>query len=775
MKIQNFVVFTVFILSTGAYAASAPQNFSSKERCYDHFFSKNSTSDMVAAEDFCKDKYVKSSDDICAEAKLLDYKKKNSISSADEPKYLRKYKNECIQARNDNRHNLQISAQSAQQDRQAQQQQTQISQRNAQIAAAAATKQKQEDNAKDVKTTAAILAASRPIIKDATSAYKGAEAVTAATTGAAAAASTASGANAVTGTQAAATTAQTVAPVSPGVGASATEAAAWEIESAKKGADFAKIKDLNVAGEKLGPAAKTDVANVAKGAEITTAAPSAITAAAEVANSKLTGAVSAATSPAIATLELPGFSLPFAATATAYMDFQAFIETKYIPAKKGCTSLTEATEMLCLNGKSPTVAALKVVVNNAAPILMAVGSAQKACSKTAELTRYVGIGLTVAKGLCVGSQAACTGKCWLDEGTLESGLAAGITKIQGAFDSDYTVGYNDCLAKQAVAAAARAAARAAAATPAAPALEVEAQMATAVTAECFAGLTVKQTANTTGIAALKAAVATELAPTPGTINGLAANCKMKAMDIATFGLNIASVYVAEKSAKACEESLAASSAAGAAVTTAQYCDIPANASSPFCKCQKNSNQVGCPGYQANSNNEVTKDIAGTNLKPNGGLNGFASSAKTAAALPKNSALDGKINNADETSPGKNNSAVAGEPSNSAGSSDANKFAKAGGAGNSAANAALDAAEKEKKKWSFGSAFANSVSSLFGGKNSKTPGSNGNMKLKQDEAAIQRKIASDKLADEITTASGKSNWEKVHQVYSIKENTLMRGQ
>ena len=98
MQIQNFIVLILFLVSAKAFAIGNVQTFATKNECLNYFISTGNK-DAVAGELFCKDRVVvKSALDLCAEAKLSDYKKTSSISAADEPRYLQRFRNECWQA-----------------------------------------------------------------------------------------------------------------------------------------------------------------------------------------------------------------------------------------------------------------------------------------------------------------------------------------------------------------------------------------------------------------------------------------------------------------------------------------------------------------------------------------------------------------------------------------------------------------------------------------------------------------------------------------------------
>ena len=163
-------------------------------------------------------------------------------------------------------------------------------------------------------------------------------------------------------------------------------------------------------------------------------------------------------------------------------------------------------------------------------------------------------------------------------------------------------------------------------------------------------------------------------------------------------------------------------------------------------------------------------MAGTHIVPGSGPSGFAGGNR-GAGLPNGSVGNKTGSDADSEKLGISTSSDNGSSANGGGPGSGGSA----GSGSSGNGNATDAIGQDKKKWSFG-ALASGVGSMFGGGRNAAKGSsaNGNLSSRSDEA-LKRKIASDKFASEITSASGKSNWEKVHGAYSIKENTLIPGQ
>lgn len=776
MQIQHIFALFLFFISTKVFAVGAVQTFATKPECLSYFASSTGSNDAVAAENFCKDK-IKSAIDICAEKKLLDLKMRNSISSLDEPRYLQKFKTECLQAAQiTNQQSQQLAQQQAQLQAQQLAQQQQAAARQNQGSSGGQQQQSNAANTLDVakKIAPAIIKAEKAYdsakAQEAKSAdnaagktSNGSSAVldkndgtygTAIENGGATPAATSSANSAFSDDVAKRQAENSWGPTQPQQqGMLTDEAINNSISEGKTSAQAtsAQGNDLKAAAPETAPAVDKAQGAVKTGDKV------------EPQETKLTEESKADTKDLEnqidsvvknfenANYENTGVSMSFDQTRDALAKVKKII-ANYKEAKATCESLTEKTELLCLQNKSAGVVATKELMDTSGPILAAINSAQKACSSTAKVTRFAGTVLTVAKGVCVATQLSCMASCASALSKLNSEIAALNKEIDTALSNDATNNYNErCMMYT---------------EPS------EAQI-------CMQQQTNKVQAAHAAQASLQKAAAIEDTTKPGTSASLAATCKAKVSDILMMAGNIASLALAKKSADECDRKLAAAGTAGSTVTPTQYCESPANANTQMCKCQRNSQQEGCPGYTATAtaNKDKPSEVAGTHLPTGGGLTGFAGG--TPGRLnPSKNAADNKFNSDGSTTsdssslslPGSSN-ALAGSATGGAGFNGSGRGS--GGSGDDT----KDKKEVEKKKWSFGS-FANSLSGMFGGgkKNSKTS-NNGGLSARQ-ESAIKRKLASDKLAAEISSASGKSNWEKVRQAYLIKENTfdpLLTGQ
>ena len=177
MQIRNYLALIITFVSAYSFAADNMQMFNSKSECLRSFTISSGTSDVVAGENYCKNRVVKSAVELCADKKLLEFKMKNSISSVQEQQYLFKFKTECTQA-----------SLSAATGGQQSQQSTQLSERDAQISAqqaamntqqqaalaaataqknqAAALAQQKEDAARQVALTKALVPVLNQVASD---------------------------------------------------------------------------------------------------------------------------------------------------------------------------------------------------------------------------------------------------------------------------------------------------------------------------------------------------------------------------------------------------------------------------------------------------------------------------------------------------------------------------------------------------------------------------------------------------------------------------------
>lgn len=246
-----------------------------------------------------------------------------------------------------------------------------------------------------------------------------------------------------------------------------------------------------------------------------------------------------------------------------------------------------------------------------------------------------------------------------------------------------------------------------------------------------------------------------------------ARCGIKAKaDVMMMGATALGLLSAHLDAQKCKEQLEAGSGnggknstsamAGAQLTTAEYCSQPSNASSVMCKCTANPTADGCIGSAAGSGLALGK------VNTNGTLSGFAGPGKgngnTLADAAKKAG-----ENSDEPAPGAGLSEAARE---ALGLDSASSVAAAagggGGSGESAPEAKAGADKDDKAKPRF--SLMSSIGSMFSGGSKPSQAAKAAIRGYEQEQAIKRKVASEQIRSQITTASGKSNFDKIKSRY-----------
>ena len=470
-----------------------------------------------------------------------------------------------------------------------------------------------------------------------------------------------------------------------------------------------------------------------------------ITSSAEAANTQL---LSMAESLSNMKFTFLGTLPAYTKTAALSDALKAKIMSYTTTTKKACAATAETTEFLCIEGSSPGAIAARKVMDVAGPILAVINSAQKACSSSAKVSKMVGQGLTIAKGVCVAAKLSCDGACTLAASDLTVLTQMSSVQMKAAIDADYKLGTEYCIDLI---------------HPAAVKTCHELNFTKHKTSVAFVAGTVQ------------AALTKEKALTLGTTPGIAARCQSHIKDILLFAVNLAGMKKAQKSAEACEKQLASSG--GTTITPTQYCETPANVSTQFCLCQKDNTATGCPGALAKTTSPGGTDVGGVNIKSAGGTSAFASGFRTSkpnSILNKNgSSLSGSGLD------GGSNLNTATQAGGAVGTADPSHLEGAGAQGVSSGYAGDSGSNDSKsgkaigsdKKWNFGS-FGSSGGSGGSYGNAGT-NANGALSAKQMEA-VKRQIASEQLAAEVSSATGKSNWEKVQQRYLMNTNSFLSG-
>ncbi len=517
------------------------------------------------------------------------------------------------------------------------------------------------------------------------------------------------------------------------------------------------------------PGAEQAIKNAQEAANVKADAPgnqTAISLAAEKTSADLNKDVSTALTSDTPTLQNPSPAIAYSSTLTTLRQIQTDIQTYTKSPKDSCRNMAEKASMLCVEGTSRGARAAKEVMEVAGPILGIVSSAQKSCSSTAKITRVVNMGLTIASGVCVAAKLTCDMTCKIAVTKLTQMNQTIQSQIASSIETDWTSAESTCRSQ----AAAEAAIEAKSCGTAYAACYKT--MYEALYTPCAADNNKKKLAASELIPKLQKAVANENIQTkPGTSPAIAAGCEGHVKDIALFALQLYGTANAIKSAQSCAEKLASSAAGANAVTTQQYCEKAANVKEQICICQANNMATGCPGAIAAGS--AGNQEKGSNIQATKGNSGFAGGFTPPTGVNPSGAKLGALPLAD---------GIKGKAADSSGSGNDGVGFTGGGSGSSGAgavpqgseNAAIEKKADDNKKWSFGafSGMGGGFSSLFGGGSNSGKGSGSGTLGEKDMQAVKRELASEKISQQVSSASGKSNWEKVRNMYQIKEASLL---
>ena len=248
--------------------------------------------------------------------------------------------------------------------------------------------------------------------------------------------------------------------------------------------------------------------------------------------------------------------------------------------------------------------------------------------------------------------------------------------------------------------------------------------------------------------------------------------KVDVMQMASMAANMGA---ASAQAKACADKvgLEASSAGLASVSAAAGCNDPSNAtySTQTCVCQRDNTAYGCAGYAGSINGGAVGKIGSAS-----GVSQMAGATTGTKGLnDSGSALDG-LGSSDNGWNG-----IGGNPS-------AEKqdlaFGKAGGAstsggggggaGGSPSSASGEHLGEEPNKEGLAGKYGNALGGGFGGRGGGATGKAiQNQKYSEAQlAAARRKLASDQASNQVSPASGFSNWDKVKTRYLENKSTLI---
>jgi hypothetical protein len=258
--------------------------------------------------------------------------------------------------------------------------------------------------------------------------------------------------------------------------------------------------------------------------------------------------------------------------------------------------------------------------------------------------------------------------------------------------------------------------------------------------------------------ALNAHISTEQTTVTAKITG----CQKHEVSLVDMGTQAVGLYLAAKDSQSCKEEISqdpkstgGAAPAGAAppppeeAVTTEMCADVAIAAVPVCKCKADPKGQGCSGILADNKNPATIKSVGKGSQL-AGLGSFKQSGKISGL---NSATEADLNAGIDP-----NSSNANLNSDSGAATAADISA---GKMGSAADA-LDKTTAGKDKAKLGSGGIGS----FGGGGSSGGGNKSENKVFSDGqiADAKRQIAAERLQAEVSTASGKSNWEKISTRY-----------
>lgn len=406
---------------------------------------------------------------------------------------------------------------------------------------------------------------------------------------------------------------------------------------------------------------------------------------------------------------------------------------KYVVSKQTCGSDSASADNFCNTMRSPKALDVQKMISAGTAVLSKATAASESCGIMGNLSTLANGGMLAAQAVCSGYKFKCDFSC----GDAKKEVGEMKTK-------------NDLIAS---------------------CLSVERQR-----AEALAAAQQIEEANMLRTFINQLTVAQQKADqiivkeTPA-VDPNIAQCEKNGADILTMGAQALALFSAAQDSKKCEEQLSSGSGgsgSGPIVSTAQFCAQPGNASSSTCRCAADPNGAGCLG-SLGSGSDVS-GFAGFQ-KGVGNVSGFASTGAPKIAdsdiqfddIPKDIAAKAD-NGLGATSPFGTGAAAGGGGGGMA----------AGGGGSGSSKPGAAASEEEKSKFAMGfSSLAKGFGNLFGLKGNDKGGKSLSKEQKEVQLqAIKRKIASDQVRAEISTASGKSNFDKIKMRYTETRSSLI---
>lgn len=402
-----------------------------------------------------------------------------------------------------------------------------------------------------------------------------------------------------------------------------------------------------------------------------------------------------------------------ASMSKAVMIFQEVQATlgKYTGSQSTCSTSATTADNLCSLIRSPKAIMVQQLMTLATPLISKMSSASQTCGSTSDISKIAQTGMTLANMACTGVKVVCDNSCK----TTTTLLSEMKSKISGVSSS---------LPKE-------------------------------------SGIIISAIS----------------AHEKGSILPKVAQCEKHSADIVQFATQAIGLAMAAAQAKDCKEKLTAGGGNGPAgpgtVTMDEMCKDPVQAQTLVCKCKADATAAGCPGAVVKT---TGKDGGPLVIKGNGsgsqlaGIDAFrqgsglSAAAKAALGLDSNSAAS-TAGSALNSNFGDSGTAAA----TSGGASDARGSLSASGSDDK--NKSDSAKDKKFSFGSFGS-LGNAIGGFFGSSGSKKSGAAGNFGTEKQIAAAKRQIANEQLRSEISTASGRSNWDKVRTRYVESNSTFI---
>ena len=435
--------------------------------------------------------------------------------------------------------------------------------------------------------------------------------------------------------------------------------------------------------------------------------------------------------------------IPGATASTIAVQKLSATSGTYLQAVLKCTEQLSTSKGVCNEMKNGKAMAVTQLMTAGASLISNVTSASETCSSLADITKVAGLGMAGVGLMCSDNMKICQSDCAM-AGKILKQIQADLSGVRQAMGKDGIL-----LDKQ-----------------------------------CAYGNCEPVLALNAAVPVVEATAAAATKEEGTTISSTVLSCAGLGLQVLNFASQVSDLMKSSSDADKCKKALTAGGGSGngsavSNITTAEMCSNAANSSLQVCKCLKDEKAEGCPGAIANKTGN-SSGAAGLVLKNNGGASqmaGFGTKSGSGSGSGGNfnggngSGSSG-LSDAARNALGLNNSASGG---GAAGDTAGAIAAGSGGSGSAADKAAGLKDDKEKKSLFNGFGLfsgGSGIGSLFGGGSKNNKGSSNFQASEQQIANAKRQIASAQLRNEISTASGKSNWDKIRARYVENRGTLI---